>query len=40
MERMVIYPSKELKDKLKLRCINEKRSLNNLVLVILEEVMK
>lgn len=39
-EKMVIYPSKELKDKLKERCVNEKRSLNNLVLVILEEVMK
>lgn len=36
MERVTIYPSKELKKELEEEAKKDKRSLNNLILLILE----
>jgi len=36
MERLTIYPSKKLKKELEEEAEKEKRSLNNLILLILE----
>jgi len=35
MDRLTIYPDKELKDKLNAEAIEQKRSINNLVILIL-----
>ena len=40
MERITIYPSKELRKKLEERAKQERRSLNNLIILILEKDVK
>ncbi len=40
MNQMTIYPDKELRQQLEKRAKKEKRSLNNLILLILEKGAK
>lgn len=40
MERLTIYPEKELMEKIEKEAKKEKRSMNNLVLFILENFFK
>ncbi len=37
MERITIYPSKELREKLENKAKKEERSLNNLIILILKK---